>query len=430
MQKSVTDRGSHLTHADSAHFPIIIALTFSHFLNDVMQSLIPAIYPLIKTSYGLDFGQIGLITLAFQLTASLLQPLVGAYTDRKPQAFSTVVGMASTLLGLLVLAKASSYGMLIVGAALVGTGSSIFHPEAVRMARAASGGRHGFTQSLFQVGGQTGQAFGPLLAAFIVVPKGQASLAWFSAIALVAMAILFWVGGWYQKSVLAHRKARPLVSAGSPGEAAPLSVSQVSASPMSVSPVSVSGGASKVAIGTLVILLALMFSKSAYSASLSNFLTFYMIDKFAVSVQTSQFILFGFLGSQVIGSLIGGHFGDRFGRREIIWFSILGAMPFTLMLPFAGLTGSIVLTIIIGAIMASAFPAILVYAMELVPGQVGTVAGLFYGAAFGLGGLSAAILGRVADWTSLTTVYNMCAFLPLLGMLAWFLPKVEAKARA
>jgi MFS transporter, FSR family, fosmidomycin resistance protein len=406
MQKSVAEVTHSAARTEAALYPIILALSFSHFLNDLMQSLIPAIYPLIKGTYNLDFGQIGLITLAFQLTASLFQPVVGAYTDRKPQAFSTVVGMGSTQLGLIVLANASSFAMLILGAAFVGTGSSIFHPEATRMARAASGGRHGFTQSLFQVGGQTGQACGPLLAAFIVVPKGQTSLAWFSLAALLAMAVLFWVGRWYKNVGL---------------KTIALATSQPSAS------ATVANTVSSKAMLTVAILLALMFSKSAYTSSLSNFLTFYMIEKFGVTVQTSQLLLFAFLAAQVAGSLLGGHFGDRFGRREIIWFSILGAMPFTLALPFAGLTGTVLLTVIIGMIMASAFPAILIYAIEMVPGKIGVVAGLFYGAAFGLGGLSAAMLGKLADWTSLSTVYQLCAFLPMIGLLAWFLPRIEQK---
>jgi MFS transporter, FSR family, fosmidomycin resistance protein len=365
-----------------------------------MQSLLPAIYPLIKASYGLDFGQIGLITLAFQLTASLLQPLVGIYTDRRPQPFSLVAGMGCTLLGLIVLAHAGSFAMLIVGAAMIGTGSSIFHPESTRMARLASGGRHGFAQSLFQVGGQAGQAIGPLLAAFVVVPHGQASLSWFSVVALVAMLLLLQVGRWYQRQSPAPVK--PRTSGAAAGE-----------------------GPSANVIWAVGLLVVLMFSRSAYTASLGSYYTFFLMAKFQISVQASQMLLFLFLASQAMGALLGGHIGDRFGRREIIWFSILGSLPFTLILPFANLFWTAVLTVIIGMIMASAFPAILVYAMELLPGKVGMIAGLFYGLSFGLGAISAALLGELADLTSVETVYRLCALLPLLGLLTWFLPDIE-----
>jgi FSR family fosmidomycin resistance protein-like MFS transporter len=381
-------------------FSIVAALSFAHLLNDMMQSLLPAIYPLIKASYGLDFGQIGLITLSFQLTASLLQPLVGIYTDRRPQPFSLVAGMGCTLLGLIVLAHAGSFAMLIVGAAMIGTGSSIFHPESTRMARLASGGRHGFAQSLFQVGGQAGQSIGPLLAAFVVVPNGQASLSWFSLVALVAMLLLLQVGRWYQRQSPAPVKSRKSGAAFGEGPSANVVW----------------------AVGLLVVL---MFSRSAYSASLGSYYTFFLMGKFHISVQASQMLLFLFLGSQALGSLLGGHIGDRFGRREIIWFSILGAVPFTLMLPFANLFWTAVLTVIIGMIMASAFPAILVYAMELLPGKVGMIAGLFYGLSFGLGAVSAALLGALADITGVETVYRLCSLLPLLGLLTWFLPDIE-----
>ena len=384
-------------------FSIVVALSFAHLLNDMMQSLLPAIYPLIKESYGLDFGQIGLITLAFQLTASLLQPLVGIYTDRRPQPFSLVAGMGCTLLGLIVLAHAGSFAMLIVGAAMIGTGSSIFHPESTRMARLASGGRHGFAQSLFQVGGQAGQAIGPLLAAFVVVPHGQASLSWFSLVALVAMLLLLQVGRWYQRQSPAPVKPRKASAAGA-GDQVPADV-----------------------VLAVALLITLMFSRSAYTASLGSYYTFFLMAKFQISVQTSQMLLFLFLGSQALGSLLGGHIGDRFGRREIIWFSILGAVPFTLILPFANLFWTAVLTVIIGMIMASAFPAILVYAMELLPGKVGMIAGLFYGLSFGLGAVSAALLGELADITSVETVYRLCSLLPLLGLLTWFLPDIERK---
>jgi MFS transporter, FSR family, fosmidomycin resistance protein len=408
MQKSLTQADAPATVrssvAQSSALPVVLALSFAHLLNDMMQSLLPAIYPIIKGKYGLDFGQIGLITLSFQLTASMLQPVVGILTDRHPQPYSAVAGMASTLLGLVVLAQASSFTGLLVGAAFVGTGSSIFHPEATRMARAASGGRHGFAQSLFQVGGQTGQAIGPLLAAFIVVPGGQESLAWFSFAAMLAMIVLFQVGTWYRH--------RPKALTKNKGQAA--GVAGVPAKPVSLA-------------WPIAILVALMFSKSAYTSSIGTYLTFYLIEKFHVSVQTSQMLLFVFLVSQVCGSLIGGHIGDQVGRHRIIWFSILGALPFTLLLPYASFATTVVLIVIIGMIMASAFPAILVYAMDMMPGKVGTIAGIFYGVTFGLGALSAAALGRVADLTSLSTVYHICAYLPLIGLVTWFLPKLETK---
>jgi FSR family fosmidomycin resistance protein-like MFS transporter len=370
-------------------------------LNDMMQSLLPAIYPIIKEAYGLDFGQIGLITLAFQLTASLLQPLVGMYTDRRPQPYSLVAGMGATLVGLFVLAYASSYPMLLLGAAMVGTGSAVFHPESTRMARLASGGRHGLAQSIFQVGGQAGQALGPLLAAFVVVPRGQASLSWFSLVALFAILVLLQVGRWYARQ--------------SPAPVKPRTTSATSGTP---------AHSASVALG-VTILVVLLFSKNAYTASLSSYYTFYLIGTHHVSVQTSQILLFTFLAAQAVGSLIGGHLGDRFGRRGIIWFSILGAAPLTLLLPFANLVWTAILTIMIGMIMASAFPAILVYALELLPGKVGMIAGLFYGVSFGLGALSAALLGELADLTSLATVYQLCAFLPLIGLVTWFLPVIE-----
>ncbi len=405
MQKSTQADAAPLSSAGFS-FPIVVALSFAHLLNDMMQSLLPAIYPIIKDAYHLDFGQIGLLTLAFQLTASLLQPVVGTFTDKKPQPYSTVAGMGMTLVGLILLASASSYVMLLLGAALIGTGSSVFHPESTRMARLASGGRHGLAQSMFQVGGQTGQAIGPLLAAFIIAPRGQGSLSWFGITALMAMGVLFWVGRWYAAQ-------------------APAPVVKRTASVRAASGVAHGDAMIAVALGALVVL---MFSKSAYTASLSSYYTFYLIDRFQVSIQASQVLLFLFLVSQAAGSLAGGYIGDRFGRKQIIWFSILGAVPFTLALPYVGLVPTIVLTIVIGMIMASAFPAILVYALELLPGKVGMIAGLFYGVSFGLGALSAALLGKLADWTSITTVYGFCAYLPLLGLVTWLLPDIERKA--
>jgi len=390
--------------AQSAALPLLLALSFSHLLNDIIQSLVPAIYPIIKDAYALDYGQIGLITFTFQLCASLFQPLVGMYTDRRPQPYSLVAGMGITLVGLMVLAHAASYPNLLIGAALIGTGSSIFHPEATRMARLASGGRYGFAQSVFQVGGQAGTALGPLLAAFVVVPLGQSSLSWFSLAALLAMFVVTRIGHWYKRRSPASAKSE---AAGAKTHAR-----------------SQNGAAFAVAI-----LILLMFSKSAYSASFSSYYTFYLLGRFHVSVQASQVMLFLFLLASPLGVLIGGHLGDRIGRRKIIWFSILGAVPFTPALPHVNLFWTGVLTVIIGMIMASAFPAILVYAIELLPGRLGMVAGLFYGLTFGLGALSAALLGSLADATSIETVFRLCAYLPLIGLLTWFLPDIKRGQR-
>ena len=401
MQQSspaVAISSSAITHQIAV--PVLLALSFSHLLNDVMQSLVPAIYPLIKATYSLDYGQIGLITFTFQLCASMFQPLVGMYTDRRPQPFSLVGGMGVTLVGVMVLARAASYPQLLLGAALFGTGSSIFHPEATRMARLASGRQHGLGQSVFQVGGQTGSAIGPLLAAFFVVPYGQASLAWFSLVCLVALAILFGIGNWYKRQSPTTAKPRRAIA----------------------EPVA----ASRQGVGLAVsILILLMFSKSAYSASLSSYYTFYLLGRFHISVQASQIMLFLYLLASPAGALIGGYLGDRIGRRKIIWFSILGALPFTLILPYVDLLWTAVLSIIIGMIMSSAFPAILVYAIDLLPGRLGMVAGLFYGLIFGLGALSAALLGLLADATSVNIVYQLCAFLPMIGLLTWFLPEIK-----
>jgi MFS transporter, FSR family, fosmidomycin resistance protein len=378
--------------------PVLLALSFSHFLNDMLQSLVPAIYPIIKESYGLDYGQIGLITFTFQLSASLLQPAVGLYTDRHPQPYALVAGMSFSLAGLLVLANAGSYLLLLVGAALIGTGSSIFHPESTRMVRFAAGARPGFAQSVFQVGGYTGGAVGPLLAAFIIVPLGQRSLAFFAVAALLALVVMVPIGRWQKGHLAARRKSEAASDKPKPKARDGVALA-------------------------VTIIVVLMFSKSAYTASLSSYYTFYLLGTFQVSVQTSQMMLFFFLLSQPFGTLIGGYIGDRFGRRQIIWFSILGAVPFTLALPYVDLFWSGVLTFIIGMIMASAFPALLVYAMELLPGRLGLVGGIFYGLTFGLGGLSAALLGKIADLTSIGFVYQLCAFLPLLGLLTWFLPE-------
>lgn len=389
-------------------FAILVSLSFCHMLNDLNQSLVPALYPILKDSYQLDFAQIGLITLAFQLTASMLQPVVGFVTDKRPQPFSLPIAMSCSLVGLLMLSVANSYPMILLSAALVGVGSSVFHPEASRVARMASGGRYGLAQSLFQLGGSTGSAIGPLLAAFIVVPKGQGSIAWFSFVALLAMTILTYVGFWYNRHpAMAARRGRR-----APPPAA-------TASPM--------GKAGLVM--AMIVILTLLFSKNVYTASLSSYYMFYLIEKFHVTVQSAQLHLFVFLGAGAIGTFIGGPIGDRFGRKPVIWFSILGALPFALMLPYAGLMWTGVLTVVIAVIMASAFPAIIVYAQELMPGRVGMVAGMMFGFSFGLGGLGAAALGRIADVTGIEYVYQVCSYLPVIGLLAAFLPKIDEKRR-
>jgi len=376
---------------------MLLALSFTHMLNDTVQSLLPAIYPIIKASYALDFGQIGLITLSFQMTASLLQPFVGLYTDRYPRPYSLAIGMGFTLLGLLLLSVATHFVMLIVAAALVGVGSSVFHPEASRVARMASGGQHGLAQSLFQVGGSLGAAMGPLLAAFIVAPHGQKSLAFLALVPLVAMIVLFGIGNWYARQLKAKQPRH-----GHGMHFAGLGRRQV--------------------VLAILILLALVFSKFVYLASIGSYYTFYLIQKFGVSVPHAQILLFVFLGSSALGTFLGGPLGDRIGRRYVIFGSILGVLPFTLALPYANLFFTAVLTVIIGVILSSAFAAILVYAQELLPGRVGTVAGLFFGFAFGMGGLGAALLGVIADATSIEYVYRLTAFLPAIGLLGYFLP--------
>ncbi|EWY41552.1 Fosmidomycin resistance protein [Skermanella stibiiresistens SB22] len=385
--------------ANNTAFTIIAAISFCHLLNDMMQSMLSALYPIFKANYGLDFGQIGLLTLMFQVTASLLQPLVGFQTDKKPRPYSLAVGMGFTLVGLVLLAFAHHFWLLLVAAGLVGMGSSVFHPESSRVARMASGGRHGLAQSLFQVGGNFGSALGPLLAAFIVVPRGQSSVAWFSLAALLAMIVLWKVGGWYGRNLANHAKRA--------GKHATASLPR-----------------SKI-VTALVVLGVLVFSKYVYMASLSSFYTFYLIEKFNVSVQDSQILLFVFLGAVAVGTIAGGPIGDRFGRKYVIWGSILGVLPFTLALPYVNLFWTAVLTVVIGLVLASAFSAIIVFAQELVPGRVGTIAGLFFGFAFGIGGLGAAVLGMVADAKGIDYVYQVCSFLPLLGILTVFLPNLE-----
>jgi FSR family fosmidomycin resistance protein-like MFS transporter len=382
-------------------FPILVMLSVCHLLNDMIQSLLPAIYPLLKESFHLDFGQIGLITLTFQLTASLLQPLVGVYTDRKPMPYSLAIGMGCTLCGLILLSQAPTFGLLLLAAALIGSGSSVFHPESSRVARMASGGQHGLAQSVFQVGGNVGSAIGPLLAAFVVMPRGQGSLAWFAIAALIAIALLTRIAGWYRAHVPAFRAVK--VSAGA------------NAIPR------------RTIVVTMTILGLLIFSKYFYLASLSSYYTFYLMQKFGVTAQAAQLHLFVFLGAVAVGTLVGGPVGDRIGRKYVIWGSILGVLPFTLLLPHANLFWTTMLTIVIGLVLASAFSAIIVYAQELVPGRTGVIAGLFFGFAFGMGGLGAAVLGELADHIGIEAVYGICAFLPAIGLLAWFLPSIEKK---
>ncbi len=386
-------------------YAVIGALSVCHLLNDMVQSLLPAIYPILKAALALDFRHIGLITLANQLTASLLQPVIGYLTDRKPKPQSLAIGMGFTLAGLLLLAWADHFAGVLAAAALVGVGSSIFHPESSRIARLASGGQHGLAQSLFQVGGNAGSSLGPLLAAFVVLPHGQGSLSWFAIAPLTAMVVLWKVGVWYREHVRAG---------GSPhgGDHAPLH--QLSRRQVNIA---------------IAVLLVLVFSKYVYLASLSTFYTFYLIDRFHVSVQSAQLHLFVFLGAVAAGTILGGPLGDRIGRKYVIWGSILGVLPFTLLLPHANLFFTGILSAVIGLILASAFSAIVVYAQELVPGNVGMIAGLFFGFAFGIAGLGAAALGQLADMTSVTTVYNVCAWLPALGLLTAFLPDIEPKSK-
>ncbi len=391
--------------AGNTAFAILAAISVCHLLNDMMQSLLPAIYPMLKSNYGLDFGQIGVLTFTFQFTASLLQPLVGLYIDRKPKPYSLAVGMGFTLTGLVLLAYAHNYAMLLLGAALVGTGSSVFHPESSRVARMASGGRHGLAQSLFQVGGNAGSAIGPLLAAFIVLRFGQTSVAWFSLAALLGIFLLINVGHWYKGHGLARIKSRAVGT----GARAALPRARV-----------------RLAIAVLI---ALIFSKFFYMASMTSYYTFYLISRFHVSVQSAQIHLFVFLAAVAVGTVAGGPIGDRIGRKAVIWASILGVLPFTLLLPYASLFWTGVLSVPIGVILASAFPAIVVYAQELMPSRVGAVAGLFFGFAFGLGGIGAAVLGQLADATSIAFVYHVCSFLPVIGLLAGFLPHLETESR-
>jgi MFS transporter, FSR family, fosmidomycin resistance protein len=388
-------------HHTRTAYTILACISVCHLLNDMMQSLLPAIFPILKSSFGLDFAQIGLIALANQLTASLLQPVVGFYTDRRPRPYSLVAGMSFTLAGLMLLAMTDTFVLLLLAAALVGVGSSVFHPESSRVARLASGGQHGFAQSFFQTGGNVGSSIGPLLAAFVVLPRGQGSIAWFSLAALVAMAILWQVGRWYAHQTVATAKRSGTVSHS-------LTRRQV-----------------WLALG---VLLALVFSKYVYLSSLGSYFTFFLIHKFELSVRSAQLHLFAFLGAVAVGTFVGGPVGDRIGRKYVIWGSIFGVLPFSLALPYANLFWTGVLSVLIGLILASAFSAILVYAQELVPGRIGLVSGLFFGFAFGIGGLGAAALGELADRTSIDVVYHVCSFLPVIGLLAALLPDIQPVA--
>lgn len=386
-------------------YSILFAISFGHLLNDLMQSVIPAVYPMLKQQFNLTFTQIGLITLVFQLSASILQPFVGNYTDRKPNPQSLAIGMGFTLLGLLSLSIADQFAFLLSSVALIGIGSSVFHPEASRVAQLASGGKKGLAQSIFQVGGNAGSAIGPLMAALIVIPHGQGHIRWFAAFAIGGMILLSFVGRWYKDNI-AERKRRP----------APVQQS-----------VYAPGLTKGRVLTSIVILLVLIFSKYFYMASMSSYFTFYLIDKFKIGIQESQFYLFAFMAAVALGTIVGGPLGDRYGRKVIIWVSILGAAPFTLLLPHVGLVLTVALAMIIGVIISSAFSAILVYATDLVPGKVGTIAGLFFGFAFGMGGVGSALLGYVADHTSINYVFQICAYLPLIGIVTGFLPNVKGK---
>jgi MFS transporter, FSR family, fosmidomycin resistance protein len=397
---TATQAESTLYVAHKTAFNILGAISVCHLLNDALSSLLPSIYPLLKDSFHLNFAQVGLITLTYQTTASLLQPLVGFYTDKKPMPYSLPVGMGLTLVGLLFLSIAGNFATLLMAAALVGTGSSVFHPESSRVARMASGGQHGLAQSLFQVGGNTGLSLGPLMAAYIVLPRGQSSIAWFSVLALAGMLILTKVSIWairnrsqVKKSGAARQEQRPNLS-------------------------------TRRIVVSIAVLMALLFSKFVYLASLTSYYTFYLMNKFHLSVRSAQIHLFVFLGAVALGTIVGGPVGDRVGRKRVIWSSILGILPFTLMLPYASLVWTEILSVVIGMILASAFSVIVVYAQELVPGRVGMISGLCFGFAFGMAGLGAAVLGELADRTSISFVYTVCSFLPAVGLLAAFLPNL------
>ncbi|MFI4889332.1 MAG: MFS transporter [Steroidobacterales bacterium] len=404
MDNSQTAPGAISAPADRTRYSVLGAISFSHLLNDMLQSLIVSIYPLLKGIFTLNFVQIGLITMSYQVCASVLQPLIGSYTDRHPQSHSLSAGMACTLAGLLTLAWAPTYALVIVGAALIGTGSAIFHPESSRIARLASGGRHGLAQSIFQVGGSAGSALGPLIAAWVILRHGQGSIAWFALAALLAIVVLWNVGGWYHRNHLAVRPSRaPRAHQTGAGAAR-------------------AGGVA----GPVTILLILIFSKYFYLASIGSYYTFFLISRFHLSVESAQIHLFVFLAAVALGGLLGGPVSDRIGRKRVIWASILGVAPFTLLLPYADLTWTGILSFVIGLVLASAFSAIVLYGQELMPGRVGMVSGLFFGFAFGVGGIGAAVLGVIADYYGIVFAYRVCAFLPLLGMVAAFLPNPQS----
>ena len=382
-------------------FAVIGAISFSHLLNDLMQSLIPSVYPILKDNYALDFGQIGMITLAFMFTSSLLQPVIGAYTDKYPKPFSLALGMGFTFAGLILLSVAHHYWVILLATGLVGTGSAVFHPESSRIARMASGGRVGMAQSVFQVGGNLGTAIGPVLAALIIVPFGQGSIAWFSLVAALAIVVLWQIGRWYEPRIAQRKGAHTSLPEDGPSSARTMVA--------------------------LTVLMVLLFSKTFYTASIGSYYTFFLMQKFGVSTQASQIYLFLFLGASAVGVFFGGPLGDRFGRKYVIWFSIIGALPFTLALPYVDLYWNAVLSIVIGFIISSATPAIIVYAQELMPHRLGMISGLFYGMAFGFGGIGAAVLGQVADWKDINFVYQVCAFLPAIGLLAIFLPQMKRR---
>jgi FSR family fosmidomycin resistance protein-like MFS transporter len=392
--------------AQKTVFSILFTISFSHLLNDMLQAVIPAVYPIFKEKFNLTFSQIGLITLTYQLTASLLQPFVGSYTDKKPKPYSLAIGMGFTLLGLVAVSMAGSFSGILMSVSLIGVGSSIFHPESSRVAHLASGGKKGLAQSIFQLGGNAGSAIGPLLAALIVVPYGQFNIIWFALGAVLGIIVLIKIAGWYREH-LTQRALNKVVAA----EEVHHHLSK------------------KRVVISLAILLVLIFSKYFYLSSITSYYTFYLIDKFHVSVQQSQVYLFAFLGAVAAGTLIGGPLGDRFGRKYVIWISILGVAPFTLLLPYVTLFWTVALSVIIGVILSSAFSAILVYATELVPGKVGLIAGLFFGFAFGMGGLGSALLGKLADNTSINYVFQVCAFLPLIGIFTAFLPNLDHKKK-
>lgn len=397
----ILDEG-HKELAQKTIYSILFSIAVAHMLNDLLQAVIPAAYPILKEKYDLSFTQIGLITFSYQMAASILQPFVGFYTDKKPKPYSQIFGMLFTLSGIVLLAYATSFPVILVSVVLVGVGSSIFHPEASRVSYLASGGKRGLAQSIFQIGGNLGTALGPLLVAWIVVPHGQEYIVWFSAIAIMGIMVLSRIAKWYQEHLkVTAKKKIALVDLPN------LTPRQITMS--------------------VIILLVLIFSKYFYVAGISSYFTFYLIEKFSVSVQDAQFYLFLFLLSLAIGTLLGGPLGDKFGRKYVIWFSVLGAAPFTLLMPYANLFWTSVLSVVIGIIISSAFPAILVYAQELLPKKLGMISGLFYGFAFGMGGLGSAILGYMADQTSIEYVYHFCAYLPLIGIIAWFLPNLKKK---